>query len=385
MTVKKQIRESMLEDIFVQGELVLSFVDSIESQAKKSVSAMDADNLRNIYMTGCGDSFYVADVARMAFMEYAGIPARAIESFEFNKYESKYISKDGLTIAISISGQVGTTLETIEISKAKGLATLGINATPGSKIYSIADSVVDIGIRVKDFGPVPQTYHFLANMTALFFIALNLGLKKRVIDSECYEKVKGEMIYNLEKMRENAENLKDKVYAFAQDVKNSNPFVFIGAGPNFPSATFAVAKLHEAACMLAVSQEVEEWAHEQYFATDENTVSFVIAPSGAGLERSQAILKSMGKMGARSVAVADEKSANVVNASEVWTVKVSDNEILSPMSMKLPLELFSYAIADCHDVHPFNYDNQTRKETCEETIYDGSVSAEEVARRQQKS
>ncbi len=384
MTVKKQIRESMLEDIFVQGELVLSHFDSIEKQAKESVDAMDLEKIQNVYMTGCGDSFYAADVARIAFMEYAGMPARAIEAFEFNKYESRYISVNALNIAISISGQVGTTLETIEISKAKGLATLGINATPGSKIYSIADSVVDIGIRVKDFGPVPQTYHFLANMSALFFIALNIGLRKGLIDSNKYSDVRDDMVYNLNTMRENAENLKDKIYDYANSVKDLDPFVFLGAGSNLPTATFAVAKLHEAACMLGIAQEIEEWAHEQYFATNDDTITFVIAPSGYGLERAQAILKSTAKMGYRSVAVADEKSSASVNATDVWIVKAADNEVLSPMTMKLPFELFAYAIADHLDIHPFNYDNKTRQQTCEETIYDGSVSAEEVARRQKK-
>ncbi len=380
--VKKQIRDMMLEDIYAQGEMIKNNVPRMEEQARAALNTMDVNSLDAVYMTGCGDSYYVGEVARMAFLEYAKMPARAIEAYEFSQYESRYLGGHGLVIAVSVSGQVGTTLSTLDIAKEKGFATLGVNGTPGSKIYNIADGVIDIGVRVREPGPVPQTYHYLANMTALFLIALNIGLKKGTITQAEYDKLKEDILYNLSVMGENARALKDQVMKFTSTVLHKNPYVVIGGGSNFATSMFAVAKMHEAACMGGIYQETEEWNHEQYFMTNPDVISLVIAAPGQGMQRSKDVLRSIGKLGCTSVAIVDAKDKDTIHANEIWSVKMADNEVFSPMSLKLPLELFAYAVAELLDIRPFDYDNEVRKKTCEETIYDGGVSAEEVARRQ---
>ncbi len=381
---KRAIRKTLHDDIYAQGEMVLSFFDDIEQQVRRAVGRCADAELGNIYLMGCGDSFYAAKAVRAAFLRYAGTEIHPVEAFEFNAYESEYIKGPGLAVGISVSGQVGTTLETIERAKKKGFRTLGVNGTPGSRIYSVADEVVDIRVRVKEPGPVPQTYHYLSNMNVLCLMALNIGLRRGHIDGRAYDAVVADIKYNLAAIRENAERLEAPVTALAHKIAGKQPYVMVGSGPNLFTAEYGVAKLHEAACMGSIWQGTEEWAHEQYFMTKPDVTTFVIAAPGAGVERAKAILQSLARIQCPAVCVTTRALADTVKADVVFSVDAADNEALSPMAMKTPFELFAYALGELYDVRPLDYDNPVRKAACEQTIYAGGVSAEEVGRRGQK-
>ena len=51
----------------------------------------------------------------------------------------------------------------------------------------------------------------------------------------------------------------------AQKVDHRQPILFLGAGPARGAAMFAAAKVIEAVGQSASSQDVEEWAHLEYF------------------------------------------------------------------------------------------------------------------------
>ena len=48
---------------------------------------------------------------------------------------------------------------------------------------------------------------------------------------------------------------------------------------------------------------------------------------------------------------------------------MADNESFSPMSLKLPMELFAYHISEILDVCPFHFDNVVQTKAIEKLIY----------------
>lgn len=381
--LKRQIRSMMLEDLIGQGDLVLDLCNSIEAQVQTAVDNLDLDRIDQIYMVGAGDSYYTGLATRLAVEKYAGIPAEPIECLEFSRYHVPYVRKNGLLIGVSISGQVGRSLDAIRTGMEHGLTSIGLTATPGSTIFGVADEVIDVGVRVREPGPVPQTYHFLANLTAMYLLALTIGVKRGHITQTVANEVKANIRYNLETISDSAKALVDPVMEFASRVKNDAPYVIVGGGPNFGTALFGVAKLIEAAVMGSIAQELEEWAHEQYFITGPGVHTFVISPFGLAHDRAIATLASIRTLGGTAVAVGVEGDEPVGEVADVlWAVKTSEDELLSPMNLKLPLEIFAYAIAEVLDIRPFNYDDEVRKKTCENNIYADGESAETVARKQ---
>lgn len=367
-TLGKILRGYMYEETFSQGDAILVHLGDYVRQVEAVAEHIDGRKLKNIYVCGCGDSYYAGEAAREAFYRYAGLNLVPAEAYEFVTYEYRRLELSDLVIAVSVSGNVGTTLDCLERAKEKRVPTLGINNCKGSAIWDIADQVVDIHIPMPPEGPVPLTAHYLANLTVLFLLALRLGLQTRHISQEEYEAVMEDIRYNLKVMRENAVQLDETVKAIAEKAVHSAPYVVTGHGGNLATARFAVAKLHEAAGQGHIVQETEEWAHEERQMTEKDTFTFVLA-SGEGGERASKVLGIIDCFGSHGVAISGEHDAWEYPAEYRLVVKMADNEACSPMSLKLPMELFAYHIAELRDVCPFHFDNTVQTKAIEKLIY----------------
>lgn len=367
-TLGSILREYMYKDIFNQGETVLKQIRDYERQVEVVISDLDCENMKNVYVCGCGDSYYVGEAAREAFYRYAGLNLIPSEAYEFVTYDYRRLEEGDLVIGVSVSGNVGTSLECLERAREKRVWTLGINNCKGSPIWSVAYAVVDIQIPVPKEGPVPLTCHYLANLTVLFLMALRLGVRNRHINQEDYEAARKELCYNLDVMRDNAGRLEKVIWKIAEQAVQSSPYVITGHGVNLATARFAVAKLHEAAGQGHIVQETEEWAHEERQMTKPDTFTFVFV-SGQGARRAIKILEIMDSFGSHGIAIAREGDRWELKAEYRLDVKMADNEAFSPMSLKLPMELFAYDIAELLDACPFHFDNVVQTRAIEKLIY----------------
>ena len=384
-TEKQIIRDTMYQDILQQGERIADLLPSIRQQLQGAIAALPLQNIHQVYMTGCGDSYYAGCVIRQAFYQYAGIPANEIEAYELMAYEGEYLQPDALLIAVSISGQVGTTLDTISLAKQKGIATLGLNANPGSRIWQVADAVIDVGVRLAQLGPVPQTYHFLGNVAALYLTAVELGLQKGHITSNQADQAVQQLQQLLATQRSNALLISDQVKACAQQfLQAKQRWTIVGGGCNAYTAAFGIAKLHEAACTGGIWQESEEWAHVQYFGTDDSVFTTVLAPRDSGYAGSKKVISSCLQMGWPCAVVTDLKNPDTFEGAAVFKIDLPQNPVLLPLALKQPLELFAYWLSEIQDIRPFQYDNPRRKAVVERAIYADGVSGEAAAKQQNK-
>ena len=89
---------------------------------------------------------------------------------------------------------------------------------------------------------------------------------------------------------------------------------FLGGGPNEASAKFGAAKLFEGPQQIALSTNVEEWAHEQYFITRPGEPVILIAPQGASSDRAAEILSELEYIGAGAVLISDDAPARLSRA-----------------------------------------------------------------------
>ena len=85
--------------------------------------------------------------------------------------------------------------------------------------------------------------------------------------------------------------------------------VILGGGPNFATAYFGMAKWLEALTRPCHASELEEWAHEEYFITDEQTDTFVLLPPGSGHSRGLEQARAAREMGSRVIIVGEAGDA----------------------------------------------------------------------------
>ena len=382
--MKQQILSMMLEDIHHQGERVAAELPVIEKQIADLEAKSPLADARRVFFVGCGDSYYAGMAARLAFQEWTGVWAEAIESLEF-RYLADRLPEGSLVIGISVSGQVERTLDCLVRAKEQGALTLGITGTPHSRIYSAAEHVIDMGIRVREPGPVPMTVYFLANIVTLYQLALSLGLTKGTLAAEEAQTIRQSLSDALGKVRQVAAHNHDKVMEYVETLNAPQPLVLVGGGPNWATAHFGVAKLLEAALVLGVVQELEEWAHEQYFLTGPELHTVLIGAEGIVKDRLGPTAQAVRNLKGSLALVVPEKTDLGVEAGTVWEYPTGVPEPLSPILTKISLELLAYSLAKYLDRRPFDYDNPTRKSVVERTIYKDGESAEMVNRRRRGS
>jgi len=150
--------------------------------------------------------------------------------------------------------------------------------------------------------------------------------------------------------------------------------MFLGAGPNFGTAFFSMAKLIESGRHNGVGQELEEWAHEQYFVCGPGTYVFVLAPPGAGVDRAREQLWAVRETGAFAVAVCDSDDRETAKLADL-TLPVfgRPSETLSPLCYCLPGELFAYYFAVAKDLKMLGFDDEHRKQVNFRQIFESRI------------
>jgi glucosamine 6-phosphate synthetase-like amidotransferase/phosphosugar isomerase protein len=135
---------------------------------------------------------------------------------------------------------------------------------------------------------------------------------------------------------------------------------FLGAGPNEATAKFGAAKLFEGAQQLAMTTNVEEWAHEQYFVTRPGDPVVLVAPSGAATDRAAEILSELDYVGAGTVVVSDQvppgPAMHLPLAAQIC-------EELSPVLAALPLNQVALHLMRLNGKRSYNFpDDEARRE-----------------------
>jgi len=378
--MKHQILAMMLEDIHQQGEVVAAEAPRIQAQIDAIISERGLGDVERIFLVGCGDSLYAGMAARLAIQEWSGIWVEPVESLEF-RYLTGGLSDTSVVVGISVSGQVQRTLDCLEMARERGALTIGLTGTPNSKIHTCVDYVIDIGIRGREPGPVPGTVSYLANLVTLYWLGLAFGLDAGRLASDEADSHSQAILAALGQIREVAERNEAKIGQYVEDHSAPQPLVLVGGGPNWATAHLGIAKLLEAALVLGVVQELEEWVHEQYFLTGPHLHTVLVGADGITADRLEPTARAAVQLGAPLALVLPDGIDLDVEATAVWTYPSGVPEVLSPIVTAVPLELLAYSLAANLDRHPFDYNNPTRKLISERTIYRDGESAETITRR----
>ena len=325
-----------------------------------------------VYLTGCGDSWYCGLSSRFAFEEWAGLSTEATQAMEFSRYLVRYAPPDALVVGISNSGRVSRTIEAIQRAKQRGLATLAGTGDPRSPIGRAADAALDLAYAERRFAPGTSSY--LASLVLLYCLALRLAeLRGRLSRADVRTKL-AEIAGLSEAIRRSIDAQKPLLGALGARVQLADKVMFLGAGPNYGTAFFSMAKVIEAARHNTVGQELEEWAHEQYFVTDPSSFVFVLAPPGAGLDRAREQLRALRDIGAVGIAVCDAGDDTTAALAEVsLPVYGSPAEILSPLVYCVAGELFGYYFAVSKQLTMLGFDDEQRKRVNFRQIFDSQI------------
>jgi glucosamine--fructose-6-phosphate aminotransferase (isomerizing) len=180
---------------------------------------------------------------------------------------------------------------------------------------------------------VPGSRSFFASVVMLYLSAIRLGEMRGNLSATEAEGWRSKLLGCADAIRETV-RLSDKAAReLAEQTLDAREFVFCGSGPNRASALFSAAKLLEASGDPAVAQDVEEWAHLQYFAKTANTPTFLISAGERDASRAEEVRVAMEAIGRRVICISPKVPGTLRYAA--------CDELFAPLVATIPTMLFA--------------------------------------------
>lgn len=362
--------QNMLAGIEAQVPFIRQSPQAVYQQVREKLALKQAPS--RVYLVGCGDSWYCGMATRLAFESWAGVGTEALQALEFSRYGVQYAPRDALVVAISNSGRVARTVEAVARARARGLKTIAGTSMLDSRIAQEADLAIDLGYAERRFAPGTSSY--MASLLLEYCVALHIAeVGGRMTAAQVNAKL-DEIAAEADGMQKTIDANKPVFEKLGEQAQLTDKLIFIGGGPNYGTAFFSMAKVFEAARVHAAGQELEEWAHEQYFVTGADTYTFVIAPPGASVDRAREQLWAVNEMKSTSVAICAAEDAETAKLAKVVApVYGGQDEALSPLSYCIPGELFAFYFAATKNLTMLGFDNPHIKEVNFQQIFHSQI------------
>lgn len=345
--VKKQgFAHFMLKEIHEQPAVLAKM---IKARIHGNRISLDGLNLtekqlkafKNIFIVACGTAYHAGLVGKYAIEQLASIPVSVDAASEF-RYRDPIIDKKTLIIAISQSGETADTLAAVREAKHKGAKVISICNVVGSSLARESD-----GILYTHAGPeigVASTKAYIAQIAMLYLLALRLSSHSNKIS----DKTKIGIIKDLKKIPSlYKEIIKTKHLIGKIAKKNSHfgCFLFLGRNINYPSALEGALKLKEISYIPAEGYAAGEMKHGPIALIDEYRAVVCIAVQSATYEKMISNIQEIRARKGKIITIATQGDIAIKKHSNHVIYVPETSDILTPLLVALPLQLFAYYVS----------------------------------------
>ncbi len=286
--------------------------------------------VKNVYLTGDGDSYHASCALEMAFETLADVGCRPMSAQRFVDYGAQWMRQQSLVLATSASGGTQRVVQAIERAKDHGALSVAVTGTPDSPVARAADRAIVVELPQKERSPGIRTYQ--ASLLGLLLVAIQLGEMRSKQSQPEADALCQELVALADVVDATNAAVKEPCQQVAEAVAAAPTLVMLGSGPSYGTALFGAAKLVEAAGVFAMGQDLEEWWHVERFAYPVDMPVFVIAPPGRSHWRAGEVAATARGLGRRVIAVAHPDDSEVTrHAHTVLPVPGETREEFSPL------------------------------------------------------
>jgi glucosamine--fructose-6-phosphate aminotransferase (isomerizing) len=345
---KGGFKHFMLKEIHEQPRAITDTVRGRISLEEGKVllegSGLSSEALKKIhkvFMIACGTSSHAALVGKFMIEELARIPAEVDLGSEF-RYRDPLVGAQDLLVAISQSGETADTLAAFKEGKRKGACTLAICNVVDSSLARESD-----GVFYTHAGPeigVASTKSFTTQLVGLFLLALHLARARETIGEK---EVKGllEDLVKIPGQLQEVLNLNPQIETISKRYVNSNNFLYLGRGVNYPIALEGALKLKEISYIHAEGYPAGEMKHGPIALIDEKFPVVVLATKSKTYAKILGNVEEVKARGGQVIALANPANKEVASkANEVLFIPET-HHLLAPILLTIPLQLLAYNIA----------------------------------------
>lgn len=256
-----------------------------------------------------------------------------------------------LTIGVTQSGETADTLASLAMEQQRRINSpakyapklLGITNRPESSLAQLVPHIIDTraGIEIG----VAATKTFVAQLVAFYLLALDIAWHRQSLpESRLLEIIKDlrQLPAQMEQLLQSQEKYIEEL---ASDFNETQDFIFLGRGINFPIALEGALKLKEISYIHAEGYPAGEMKHGPIALLDEKVPVVAIAMPGNVYEKVISNAQEAKARDARLIGVIPIEELEAKETfDDVLAVPIVD-EILSPILTVIPLQLLAYYIA----------------------------------------
>lgn len=358
-----EFRHFMLQEIYEQPDVVQACLAQylnlgwLQSHASGQASGSPIqlglpaslyDDLAEIHLLACGTSLHASLVGQYLLEQLVGIPTRVRYASEFRETPFP-LTANTLTIAVTQSGETADTLKALEFEQQRRsqLAPpfhprlLGLTNQPASTLQQQVDYILHAPSG-REVG-VAATKSFVAQLMVFYALALDLAAQRETLSSDrIYE-----LLRELERLpRKMAQILEaaDAIAQLAKDLVDTQDFIFLARGINYPIALEGALKLKETSYIHAEGYAAGEFLHGPIAILDEKVAVVAIAMPGQVYDKTLVNLQKVKSRGARLIGITTPESSDAAALFDALLPMPHVDELLSPILTAVPLQLLAYYI-----------------------------------------
>ncbi len=339
---------TMISQVKSLPDLLRETFQSLDESARMCLHPELILSLKQLFITGCGDSHHVGITTQLAFHQLSGVPTSPTTAMDFARYRAEFLKDYGpntnLLVGISVSGSVVRTFEALKMARDAGAVTLSLTATPDSLVGEVGENlfkIPDLPFPGPEGEVCPGVRSYFVNQMALLLMAVRIGEVKGTISSAEASVHRNTLFGLADVIEATIEKNEKSIAKLAEDWKDASEFVYVGGGPNFGTALFSAAKILEASGDSALGQDTEEWGHLQYFARVASTPTFLITAGDRDLSRIVEIAVAAKTIGRRVAVICPESADILINTADHAFTFSPVSEMFSGPVTQIAGELFA--------------------------------------------
>src|SRR5213596_1052857 len=308
--------------------------------ANLEVDGFLSEGVTTVKLVACGSSYHAALVGKYVFEELARIPASAELASEYRYSQGP--SEQPLVILISQSGETADTLGAAREARRRGSKTLAISNVVGSSLTREADKTIytRAGIEIG----VAATKTFIAQLVALYLIALKLGQDRGALGYDELDRLK-DQLRSLPRAAQYVLDRADEIRNLAKKYGNARDVFYIGRHANYPVALEGALKLKEITYIHAEAYAAGELKHGPLALVTGDMPVVTVAPNDALLEKLKSNLQEVRARGGELFVFADADT-RIESGEGLHVIRMPEHYgALSPILHVVPLQLLAYHTA----------------------------------------
>jgi glutamine---fructose-6-phosphate transaminase (isomerizing) len=305
------------------------------------LSDEDVARFRRVVLVGMGTSFHAPLIGRTYMEQLAGLPAEADNASEY-RYRDPVLDDSTLVVAVLQSGETVDTLAAMHEAKNRGAKVVTVCNTPGSQATRVAHGTV-----YTRCGPeiaVASTKTFLGALAALYLLACHIGSRRGHLSQARL----AEALNDLARMPQlvgRALKTEPVCEQIAHAYRQSEHFLFLGRGLQYPVAMEGALKLKEVSYIHAEGYPAGEMKHGPIALIDERMPVVAIAVNDGHYGKMLNNIEEVRARDGRVIAIAIEGDEAIGEKADAVIYVPDAPMLLQPMLTTVPMQYLAYHIA----------------------------------------